>query len=95
MARERLFGAREVSSRLALGIGGGYLAAYGAAGLLALALPIHGADAAVVSGMAAFAVYASIFLWAFAARRVGRTWLFLLPFALFGVLLLARPSVFR
>lgn len=95
MAREPLFRPREVWARLLLGAGGGYLATYGATGLLALVLPMHRSDAAVVAGMAAFAIYTSVFLWAFTAKPARRAWAAVLPFALFGAVVLLRPALFR
>lgn len=66
-----------VVSRIAAALLGGYAFVWGfvalsMAGLFALGMPFH--DAEHLSSILAFLLYPAVFLWAFAARRLGRMW---------------------
>ncbi|PUA30189.1 MAG: iron uptake protein [Cellvibrio sp. 79] len=72
--------ARHVISRIGAGVLGGYafvwgFIALGIAGLYALDVPFH--DAEAVSNILGFLLFLTVFLWAFAARSVNRVWLVL------------------
>jgi len=66
--------------RLLLGLVGGYaftwgLVALGLAGLVAVGADFHEAEVAML--LIAFLVFLPLFLWAFAAPRIGRVWVVL------------------
>ena len=68
---------RQVVSRIAAGVVGGYaftwgFIALGVAALFGAGLPFH--DAEALSMMLAFLVFLTAFCWAFAARSVTRVW---------------------
>jgi hypothetical protein len=72
---------RIVVSRTAAGLLGGYafvwgFIAFGMAGLFALGMPFH--DTEHLCAILGLLIYATIFMWAFAARNLTKVWVVLL-----------------
>ena len=72
--------ARHILGRIGAAILGGYVFSWGfialsLAGLYALGMPFH--DAEAFGNIIGFLLYLVIFLWAFAAQNMGKVWLIL------------------
>ncbi len=72
--------ARHIIARIGAAVLGGYafvwgFIALGVAGLYALDVPFHDAEAA--SNILGFLLFLTVFLWAFSARNLNRVWVVL------------------
>src|SRR5687768_14687608 len=80
---------RDVASRAAAAILGGYVATALVTALLARALPLQRADSTTLAMLLSFFVYAGLVMAVFAAASTRRAWLVvLIPAGVFGALLL-------
>ncbi len=64
----------DVAARAVAAIGLGYLLAALAAAALARWLPAPRLEATMIGGLASFAIFAAVAMWAFAAREAWRVW---------------------
>ncbi|KDP83971.1 iron transporter [Cupriavidus sp. SK-3] len=82
-----------VVSRVVAAIGGGYVLASVATGLLAVLLPLPPAEAVMTATLLSFSLYACAVLWVFAAGSALRAWTgVVVPAIVFGALLAALRS---
>lgn len=77
-ARTRRQAATAVASRALAAGAGGYAVAALATALLPRLLPMARSEAVIAATLLSFAIYAGVVLWAFAAARAARLWLWLL-----------------
>ncbi|MDF3837183.1 DUF3649 domain-containing protein [Cupriavidus basilensis] len=77
-----------VASRVVAAIGGGYVLAAVATGLLAVLLPLPPAEAVMTATLLSFSLYACSVLWVFAAGSAWQAWAGVaLPAAVLGAVL--------
>ncbi|MBB1629563.1 DUF3649 domain-containing protein [Cupriavidus sp. UME77] len=82
-----------VASRVVAAIGGGYVLAAVATGLLAVVMPMPPAEAVMTATLLSFSLYACAVLWVFAAGSAWRAWAGVaVPAVVLGVLLAALRS---
>lgn len=67
-------GFRELTSRIAAAVVGGYTVAVAASICLSFAVPMARADAVLTGLLVSFVVYAVAILWAFAVRSLSQMW---------------------
>lgn len=84
---------RDIASRIAAGLGGGYLLAASAAAGLSTALPGPAVEAVTAATLSAYVLFPAAALWAFVPRRGLTAWTGILgTAALFGTLALITGS---
>ncbi|MGO4332982.1 DUF3649 domain-containing protein [Cupriavidus sp. 2TAF22] len=83
----------DVASRVVAAIGGGYVLAALATGLLAVVLPMPPSEAVTTATLLSFSLYACAVLWVFAAGSALRAWAGLaIPAAVMAAVLAAARS---
>lgn len=85
-----------VASRVVAAIGGGYVLAALATGLLAVVLPMPPAEAVMTATLLSFSLYACAVLWVFAVGSAWRAWTGLgVAAAVLGTILAAALAAVR